>query len=73
MVQIAGADALVVDLAPDGPAQWDLVSERIADDCEMSDAALGGMKDACPGPNGNGRSPKCESELDFQVRMYLWV
>jgi hypothetical protein len=26
MVQTTGADALVVDLAPDEPAQWDLVA-----------------------------------------------
>ncbi len=52
MVQAAGADALVVDLATDEPAQWDLVSELVADeetrslpvvftasDTEMLDAA----------------------------------
>ena len=31
MVQAAGADALVVDLATDEPAQWELVGQLIAD------------------------------------------
>jgi CheY-like chemotaxis protein len=52
MVQAAGADALVVDLATDEPAQWELVGQLIADtqtrslpvvftanDSEMLDAA----------------------------------
>ena len=52
MVQAAGADALVVDLATDEPAQWELVGQLIADeqtrllpvvftanDAEMLDAA----------------------------------
>ena len=52
MVQAAGADALVVDLATDEPAQWDLVGQLTADertrslpvvftanDAEMLDAA----------------------------------
>jgi CheY-like chemotaxis protein len=32
MVQAAGADALVVDLATDEPAQWELVSQLITDE-----------------------------------------
>jgi len=32
MVQAAGADALVVDLATDEPAQWELVGQLIADE-----------------------------------------
>jgi CheY-like chemotaxis protein len=52
MVQAAGADALVVDLATDEPAQWELVGQLVADtqtrslpvvftanDAEMLDAA----------------------------------
>jgi CheY-like chemotaxis protein len=31
MVQAAGADALVVDLATDEPAQWELVGQLVAD------------------------------------------
>src|SRR5215211_6329852 len=32
MVQVAGADALIVDLATDEPAQWELVNKLVADE-----------------------------------------
>ena len=32
MVQVAGADALIVDLATDEPAQWELVRQLVADE-----------------------------------------
>jgi CheY-like chemotaxis protein len=36
MVQVAGADALVVDLATDEPALWELVGQLIADEATRS-------------------------------------
>ena len=60
MVQVAGADALIVDLATDEPALWGLVSELIADERTRSlpvvfTASNTGMLDAAetrPWPAG---------------------